>query len=670
MKVNNHIKYLFIIGLSFLALFIVWQLNLAGAREAKQTYPLVANYFLTSDQNFDYNKLADYDLVILPIDTQLYNPTFSSYVRAKNPDIVILAYTPIQSVNTGSLFDSRNFNSNLNSQIKDNWWLRDSSGNIISTWPGLKNINIATDWAEWFPIFVRDVVLSTGYWDGVFYDMVDSDISWVNGGDVDLDRDGKKDDLASSGASWRAAMIKMLEKSRQLFGSEKVIIINGSSVSEYQKNINGRMFEDFPTPWQGGGQWRDSMNAAKKNLTENNYPDFIVFNGLGSEYNLQKMRFGLASSALVGVYFSYDNNIARHDAIWWYDEYNVELGNPLGAAKNLLNSKATTFENGVWRRDFENGVVIVNSTGKVQKVNLTDAVYKKISGSQDQSVNNGETINQITLNPNDGIFLLRQLQILKNSLFTNGSFVRVLDSNGATKQSSFYSYDTRFSGGDEVLIIDLDGDGETETISAGASLVSVFDNNGEKISSFNPYGVSYKNGVRIAVADFNGDGKKEIVTGTKRGGGPQIRIFSLDGSVFNKGWFAFDKKLRGGVSVAAGDLNGDGKMEIIAGAGFGQKPEVKIFDGYGKEIGKVFLAYLENFRGGVNVASGDLNGDGKSEIITGAGTPGGPHVRIFDATGKVLNKGFFAFDKNKRNGVKVSVGDIDGDGQVEIIAME
>src|SRR5262249_57247349 len=56
-----------------------------------------------------------------------------------------------------------------------------------------------------------------------------------------------------------------------------------------------------------------------------------------------------------------------------------------------------------------------------------------------------------------------------------------------------------------------------------------------------------------------------------------------------------------------------------------------------------FFAYTPTFLGGVNVAAGDLNGDGKAEIVTGAGPGGGPHVRIFSlapgapSTGDVSN---------------------------------
>jgi hypothetical protein len=203
-------------------------------------------------------------------------------------------------------------------------------------------------------------------------------------------------------------------------------------------------------------------------------------------------------------------------------------------------------------------------------------------------------------------------------------------------------------------------DEQIASVSGGALNIS---RNGKQVLSFRPY-AAFKGNFGIATADLDGDGDEEIITGAGFGGGPQVRIFNLAGKV--KGSFmAYDKNFRGGVNVAVGDLDGDGKAEIVTGAGFGGGPHVRIFDMSGK-VKSQFMAYDKNFRGGVNVAVGDVDNDGIKEIITGAGSGGGPQVRIFSIDGKV-KKSFMAYDQSYHKGITVAAYDINNDGSVEVL---
>jgi subtilisin family serine protease len=199
------------------------------------------------------------------------------------------------------------------------------------------------------------------------------------------------------------------------------------------------------------------------------------------------------------------------------------------------------------------------------------------------------------------------------------------------------------------------------------SELKFFNQDGLEEKTIDVYG-QFSGGVNIASGDVNGDGIYEIITGAGPGGGPHVRVFSGTGELRNQ-FFAYDKNLRSGVNVASGDVNGDGIYEIITSQNQGETSLIKIFSGDGKKIINQFLAYHPSFRGGVNIASGDVNGDGIYEIITGAGPGGGPHVRIFDYLGNVKGQ-FFAYDKNFRGGVKVmaaNVNNLTGRVKAEII---
>ena len=194
--------------------------------------------------------------------------------------------------------------------------------------------------------------------------------------------------------------------------------------------------------------------------------------------------------------------------------------------------------------------------------------------------------------------------------------------------------------------------------------LKVLKTDGSIFKSFYAYSPHFNGAINVAAGDVNGDGNDEIITGAGEGGGPHIRIFNIEGQVVSQ-FFAYEKDFRGGVNVAIGDIDNDGINEIITGKGKGGQPTVKVFDFQGNKK-EEFFAYGENFFGGVKVAAGDVNGDGNDEIITGAGEGGGPHVRLFKADGTLISQ-FFAYNKYFKGGVNVAAGDLHGDGIAEIV---
>ncbi len=127
----------------------------------------------------------------------------------------------------------------------------------------------------------------------------------------------------------------------------------------------------------------------------------------------------------------------------------------------------------------------------------------------------------------------------------------------------------------------------------------------------------------------------------------------------------FGLEFSGGVSLAMGNIDGDVSSEVVVGAGAGAVPHVSLYEPNNVYI-RTFTAYNTTFRGGIDVATGDVNNDGTDEIITGAGPGGGPHVKVFEPDGTLV-KDFFAFDSAGRTGIRVAAGDVDNDGTDEII---
>lgn len=212
--------------------------------------------------------------------------------------------------------------------------------------------------------------------------------------------------------------------------------------------------------------------------------------------------------------------------------------------------------------------------------------------------------------------------------------IRVFSAGGVVKNNGFYALDGKFLGGTFTAVGDVNGDKKRDIVvsagKGGGPQVTVHQLNGKSIGNFFAYGKTFRGGIRVATADVDGDGRDEILTGTEFGTS-HIQMFGFSkGSIrlMNPGFFAFDKKLTGGVSVAGIDTDGDGKDEIVVGLGSGNTPLVRVYNRNGVTIDRNMQAFATTFRGGVNVTAGDTDGDGDEDVIVIPMSKGIPDLRV------------------------------------------
>jgi hypothetical protein len=252
-----------------------------------------------------------------------------------------------------------------------------------------------------------------------------------------------------------------------------------------------------------------------------------------------------------------------------------------------------------------------------------------------------------------------------NATISNAAPINGLDQRGVTRSStapSIGAYEAPTPSPTAPLVT-----GTPPSSSGGSSTVTLYDPiTGEPTGTAVPF-PGFSGPVKVVSGDFNNDGVAEIFAGAGFGGGPAIAILNSQTGEVMESFFAFDPAFTGGVFVAVQDVNNDGILDIIASAGPGGGPEVRIFDGASLNVLRAFYAYAEDFSGGVSVASIDFNNDGILDLITGAGPGGAPHVKVFDGATNAIISQWYAYSTAFTGGVFVAAGDIGNDGNIEVV---
>jgi hypothetical protein len=186
------------------------------------------------------------------------------------------------------------------------------------------------------------------------------------------------------------------------------------------------------------------------------------------------------------------------------------------------------------------------------------------------------------------------------------------------------------------------------------------------VRGFLPFGPNFTGGVNSAVGDINADGIPDVILAPASKGKPLIQVYNAVTGVLERSFFAYSTNFWGGINVASADINGDGKADIITAPASNGVPLVNVYDGASGRLIRSFYAYSPAFHGGATVAAADVNDDGHADIITGTGFGGVPLVNIFSGANNTLLGNFYAFDPRFRGGLVLAAGDMEGNGHADI----
>ncbi len=202
---------------------------------------------------------------------------------------------------------------------------------------------------------------------------------------------------------------------------------------------------------------------------------------------------------------------------------------------------------------------------------------------------------------------------------------------------------------------------------------------GAKVNELNPFDGGYRGGVKVGSGDVNNDGTADVIVSAGAGApGGHVRVFSgVDGSLLAS--FLTFPGYTPGVNISAGDVDGDGFSDVVVGTSI-VNDHVKVYSGrtlvdggggasdgtFERAVLQSFFAYGGGNPTGVTVGAGDIDGDGRADVITGTATLA-THVKAFSGASGAELASFFAFESGFVGGVNVAGGDTNNDGFADLI---
>jgi hypothetical protein len=401
---------------------------LAAHAQAAETFPRTAAYLIGNPRNYEdaayQAKIAKVDIAIVSVwtgwekDHGMTIEQVTQRLKALNPNIKVFHYFLPESLRYPVNPAVADLGAKLDTE---KWWLYTSGSgstkvlsdfgndtyviNVTSFTPADASGKRSNQWLAEYAYKTK--AQPNPSMDGIFTD----NVFWKPRRDGDWNRDGTIDSQNSTTVRkyYREGYAVFLNKLKQLMPG-KLQIANiadwghaDAVLTEYDQILNGGIMEGMiGESWSPERQgWSVMLSRYRKSMAALAPPKLGILHQFGSSTDFRGMRYGLATTLLDDGYYAFTDEVERYSGVVWFDELDQNLGSATGAPPTVA------WQNGVWRRDFERGIALVNPKGNGTREITLEGDYRKIAGTQDRTVNNGQVVRKVTLGDRDGIVLLR-----------------------------------------------------------------------------------------------------------------------------------------------------------------------------------------------------------------------------------------------------------------------
>ncbi len=237
---------------------------------------------------------------------------------------------------------------------------------------------------------------------------------------------------------------------------------------------------------------------------------------------------------------------------------------------------------------------------------------------------------------------------------TGGAVVLTNDGTGAfTAGASLYANSI------SVALADLDGDGDMDAVfSSPHNPGTIWLNDGMGNLTQGALLIEEDSGYSVEVGDFDGDGDVDILSV----GDSHTRLFSNDGTgAFIQGWEA---PISGARHAVVADFDGDGDLDFVTSHSSNSKL-IYVNDGSGSFVSQIAFADAEDMTNLFDAgAAGDVDGDGDIDIATRVRNGSGDRIFLNDGSGSFTDSG----QRLAQGPGRLELADFDADGDLDLIS--